>query len=65
MNHPIPSPAWSIVSLIGLAGWISSVIFLIQNGFRADGTMRERSVRFWVVVLAGFYVIWLVGLRML
>jgi len=60
-----PSKFWSLVSGIGLLGWILAVLGMIRYGFRADGTLSGNQSFIWVTVFVILYSVWIMGLKML
>jgi len=59
-----PDVMWSIVLLIGLFGWVGSVIVLITSGFQIS---QERSLLGfsslkWILFGVSFFAIWIVGM---
>ena len=53
---------WSMVSLIGLAGWITSTLCLIFRAFPEKGRFLVRPALRWGGVLAVSYIVWIIGL---
>ena len=53
---------WSIVTLIGLAGWIISTMVFIFRAFPARGVFVARQARIWGGALIVSYGIWIVGM---
>jgi hypothetical protein len=65
MESMIPSPVWSIVAGVGLAGWIASACLLAWRGFRPDGSPAGRLPLRWLALLVGFYALWIACTKML
>ena len=53
---------WSIVTLIGLAGWIISTIIFIFKAFPARGVFVAQQARIWGGALLASYAVWIVGM---
>jgi len=65
-NHQpgAPDPFWSIILLLGLLGWIGSVIGFILKGLQKDGHgffMIKPKLK-WVALGVPFFVLWIVGM---
>jgi len=65
MPDLLPSPFWSVVTGIGLIGWIAAVISLIRWGFLPDGSLCGRRTFCWVAIVVIFFSIWIMGVKML
>ena len=59
-----PDVMWSIILLIGLLGWIGSVIALIMSGLKAPQKRNLWSFPTlrWIIFGAFFFAIWIVGM---
>jgi hypothetical protein len=53
---------WSIVTLIGLAGWVISTIIFIFRSFPARGVFVAQQARIWGSVLLVSYAVWIAGM---
>jgi hypothetical protein len=53
---------WSIVTLVGLAGWVTSTIVFIFKAFPLRGVFAAQQARIWGGALIVSYSIWIVGL---
>jgi hypothetical protein len=67
LNHPqvrAPDPMWSAILLVGLLGWVGSVIGFIMRGFRIPwGSVGFKSLCFrWMPLWAAFFSMWIFGM---
>lgn len=53
---------WSIVTLAGLAVWITSTVVFIFTAFPARGVFAARPARMWGAVLIVSYGVWIAGM---
>jgi hypothetical protein len=53
---------WSIITLIGLAGWISSAIVFLFRSFPGRGLFDARAARVWGGAFLASYGVWIVGM---
>ena len=53
---------WSIVLLIGLAGWITSSIFLMFKAFPAKDVYDSASGIRWGGATVISFVVWIIGM---
>jgi hypothetical protein len=53
---------WSIVTLIGLAGWILSMIVFLFRSFPARGVFEAQQARIWGAATVVSYAVWIVGM---
>jgi len=53
---------WSIVVLLGLAGWITAALGLIYTAFPKYGEFNSRCARTWGIALLCFYGVWIAGM---
>ncbi|MBL0226159.1 MAG: hypothetical protein IPQ16_11470 [Geobacteraceae bacterium] len=53
---------WSIITLIGLSGWISSAIVFLFRAFPGRGLFDAREARVWGSVVLVSYGIWIAGM---
>ncbi len=67
LNHPqvkAPDPMWSTILLVGLLGWIGTVIAFIMRGFRIPrDSMGFKPLCFqWISLWAAFFSMWIFGM---
>jgi hypothetical protein len=53
---------WSIITLIGLSGWIFSTIVFLFKAFPGRGLFDAREARIWGAAVLVFYGIWISGM---
>jgi hypothetical protein len=53
---------WSIITLIGLFGWVSSAIVFLFKAFPGRGLFEVRAARLWGAALLVSYAVWVIGL---
>jgi len=53
---------WSIVTIIGLAGWISSAIVFLFRAFPGRNRFEVREARVWGVAVLVSYAVWIAGM---
>ena len=53
---------WSIITLIGLSGWVSSSIVFLFRAFPGRGLFEVREARVWGGAVLVFYGIWIAGM---
>ena len=53
---------WSIVTLIGLSGWVSSAIVFLFRAFPGRGLFEVREARVWGAAALVFYSAWIAGM---
>jgi hypothetical protein len=53
---------WSIVTIIGLAGWVSSAIVFLFRTFPGRGLFEVREARIWGTAVLVSYGVWVVGM---
>jgi hypothetical protein len=53
---------WSIVTLIGLFGWVFSALVFLFKVFPERGQFNARPARLWGTLLLIFYAVWVVGM---
>jgi hypothetical protein len=53
---------WSIVTLIGLSGWVSSAIVFLFRAFPGRGRFEAREARIWGAAVLVSYAIWVAGM---
>ena len=53
---------WSIITLIGLSGWISSAIVFLFRAFPGRGLFEVREARVWGAVVLVSYGVWIAGM---
>jgi hypothetical protein len=65
MRSFIPSLFWSVVSGIGLLGWIVAIMGMIWWGFRSDGYLSGKQSFIWGAIFVILYIIWIIGVQLL
>jgi len=58
MSHDI----WSIVLIIGLAGWIASSIFLMFRAFPEKDVFNPAAGIRWGAAVVVSFVVWIIGM---
>jgi hypothetical protein len=53
---------WSIVTLIGLAGWIASAIVFLFRVFPGRDRFEAREARVWGAAVLISYAVWIAGM---
>jgi hypothetical protein len=53
---------WSIITLVGLAGWISSMLVFLFKAFPGRDQFEARSARTWGLAVLVSYGIWIAGM---
>jgi hypothetical protein len=53
---------WSIVTIIGLAGWVTSAIVFLFRAFPGRSLFEAREARIWGAAVLVFYAVWIVGM---
>jgi len=53
---------WSIITLIGLSGWVSSVIVFLFRAFPGRGRFEMREARIWGTAVLVAYGVWIAGM---
>ena len=53
---------WSIITLVGLFGWISSMLVFLFKAFPERNLFETRPARTWGLVVLISYGIWIVGM---
>ena len=53
---------WSIITLVGLFGWISSMLVFLFKAFPGRNLFEARPARTWGLVVLISYGIWIVGM---
>jgi len=59
-----PSSAGSLLLIIGFLGWFGSAACLALSEPRTDDKIAKSSASPWMIILAIFYILWLIGLVM-
>lgn len=57
-----PSVPWSIIALLGFAGWIGGAVFFALRGVTPDDKLVARNAAYAGAMVAGGLVIWMLGL---
>lgn len=58
MSHDV----WSIVTLLGLTGWVGAMILLLLTAFPGRGRFEAGPARLWGGVLVLSYAVWVAGM---
>ena len=53
---------WSIITILGLLGWVSSAIMFLFRAFPGRGLFEAREARVWGAVVLVAYGVWIVGM---
>jgi len=53
---------WSIVTIIGLSGWVSSAIMFLFRAFPGRGRFEVREACVWGAAVLVSYGVWVVGM---
>jgi hypothetical protein len=53
---------WSIITLIGLSGWLFSAIVFLFRAFPGRGLFEAREARVWGAAVLVSYGIWIAGM---
>jgi hypothetical protein len=53
---------WSIITLVGLLGWISAMFVFLFKAFPGRDLFVARQARIWGAVVLISYGIWIVGM---
>ena len=53
---------WSIITLIGLSGWVSSTIVLLFRAVPRRDLFEAREARIWGAAVLVSYGVWIVGM---
>ncbi len=56
------SEFWSVVVLVGLAGWISSALLFLFKAFPGRGQFLARPAMIWGGAFLVAYLVWIVGM---
>jgi hypothetical protein len=54
--------AWGVISVVGVWGWMLSVVGFIIKSFPTGGRFNGRSAMIWGGCLIIFYALWVVGM---
>jgi hypothetical protein len=58
----VPDGMWSVITLIGLAGWIVATIVFLFRAFPGRGLFDAREARVWGAVVLVSYGVWIAGM---
>jgi hypothetical protein len=58
----VSDDVWSIITLIGLSGWIFSAMVFLFRVFPGRGRFVAREARVWGAAVLASYGIWIVGM---
>ena len=53
---------WSIITILGLSGWVSSAIMFLFRAFPGRGLFEAREARVWGGAVLVAYGVWIVGM---
>ena len=53
---------WSIITIIGLSGWVASAIVFLFKAFPGRGMFDAREARVWGAAVLVSYGVWIVGM---
>lgn len=53
---------WSIITLVGLLGWITSVMVFIIKAFPGRDLFEAKPARTWGLAVLVSYSIWIIGM---
>lgn len=53
---------WSVVTIVGLIGWLFSAMLLIFRAFPGQGRFEKRPALLWGGILVASYAVWIAGL---
>ena len=53
---------WSIITILGLSGWVSSAIMFLFRAFPGRGLFEARQARVWGAAVLVAYGVWIVGM---
>jgi hypothetical protein len=53
---------WGIITVVGVWGWILSVVGFIVRSFQGGGRFNCRSAMIWGGCFIFFYALWVVGM---
>ena len=53
---------WSIITLLGLFGWVSSAVVFLFRSFPGRNLFDARQARVWGTVVLVSYGVWVVGM---
>jgi hypothetical protein len=53
---------WAIVTIVGIAGWLSATLLFIFRSFPERGRFEKRPAIVWGCVLVVFYAVWIAGM---
>jgi len=54
--------AWGVISVVGVWGWMLSVVGFIIKSFPGGGRFNGRSAMIWGGCFIFFYALWVVGM---
>lgn len=57
-----PNRFWSLLALLGFAGWVGGVLGFIWRGMTPEGKLAGRSAWLWSGVFAIGFLVWMIGL---
>jgi hypothetical protein len=63
-RHVGPHLGWSILLEIGFLGWVGAAVGLIWHVVDEEGNLVRRQGLLWGSLLAVFFALWLIGMRL-
>ena len=63
-RHVGPHLGWSILVAIGFLGWVGATIGLIWYVMDEEGNLVRRQGLLWGCLIAVFFALWLIGMRL-
>jgi hypothetical protein len=58
----VSNELWSVITLVGLLGWISFMLVFLFKAFPGRGLFEVRPARAWGLAVLISYSIWIVGM---
>ena len=63
-RHVGPHLGWSILVEVGFLGWVGATVGLIWYVVDEDGNFARRQGLLWGSLIAVFFALWLIGMRL-
>ena len=63
-RHVGPHLGWSILVAIGFLGWVGATVGLIWHVVDEEGNLARRPGLLWGSLIAVFFALWLIGMRL-
>jgi hypothetical protein len=57
-----PNVFWCLILEVGFVGWIGCTIAFITRAFSGEQGFQPKRALFWGILVASFYVFWIVGM---